>query len=513
MNKNAKKGIVKSVVFCILAFFCLAFQTWAGELTPDKDNELLFKNFENVFDSNGQYKAPGTEMVVGDHLVGIICVQNIDVEGTITWFQSVTDQLTGIFATRVEAIVDPDDYDPLGEQALPHLVLGTPTVNLFCKGEDCFSTAELLQPGEIFAFFRDQDAPVAPFESDGDMEDDVENATDGELWLTLGYRAGHNKKYGTDDDDGYFYTHNALEAILENFTGEAWAGLNAMRNHTGYAFGGINDPSELEIGDILIPGLLNDIYLSSELEPNPNSVNMDQEPTIPGHQPGTSPWDIRSNDPAHMLPTEEVLEGPCRMTGGGVDIDGEIIFGTLANDRYDRDRYQFGGQVGAPTGSPPQPYGEWTHHQQKGPHDSFTFHAGTSSAPYGTEILTLVCSDPGFCNPARPAPFKQIDFDGIGSFKNVKGALGGVVIPGETLHYFRSHVEDIGDAGPGGKQPKSDDCEHVPGTPIVVPDDCENCADVYQIEIHLTDDPGSDVIYTVGGFINGGNLQIHPAID
>ena len=141
MNKNVKRGIGKSVVFSILAFFCLVFQTWASELTPDKENALFYRNFENVFDSNGVYKAPDSQMVVGDHLVGIINVQNINVEGTTTWFQSPTDQLTGIFAMRVEAIVDPDTYDPSGTQTLPHLVLGSPTINLFCKWPDCFSTA------------------------------------------------------------------------------------------------------------------------------------------------------------------------------------------------------------------------------------------------------------------------------------------------------------------------------------------------------------------------------------
>ncbi|MCK4827792.1 hypothetical protein KA005_69330, partial [bacterium] len=273
----------------------------------------------------------------------------------------------------------------------------------------------------------------------------------------------------------------------------------------------LNDPDESELGGPYPPGnplwgnpiKINEMYLSGELEINPYS----------GRLGGTQPWDFVSNDPALIL-ADEVLEGACRMTGGGVDVDGEIVLETLAiaDDTDDKDKYQFGGQIGAPTASQPQPYGEWTHHQQKGPSGSFAFHAGTSSAPESTEILTVTCSDPGCCSPARPAPFKQIDFDGIGTFKNVKGELEDDVTPGVTLHYFRVHVEDIGEPGPGGKQPKSGDCTHTPGTPIVVPDDCETCPAVYQIEIYASDDPTSSVIYSVGGFINGGNLQIHPAI-
>lgn len=215
---------------------------------------------------------------------------------------------------------------------------------------------------------------------------------------------------------------------------------------------------------------------------------------------------------------EEEQPGSCRVTGGGVDVNGEIVLGSLAKaqDTDDRDRYQFGGQVGAPTASPPQPFGEWTHHQQKGPSGSFILHMGTHSAPPITEIAFVQCSDPGFCNPARPAPFKQIDFEGIGTFKNVKGSLKSIVVPDNkpnfTAHWVKVHIEDIGEAGPGGKQPKSDACTHIPGTAIDESQDCSNCPDVYQIEIHASADPASPVIYSVGAFIDAGNLQIHPEI-
>lgn len=290
----------KAALFFVLACFGFAFQTWASELTPNKDNVLFYRNFENVFDANGQYKEPDPtafQIEPGDHFAGIINLQHINVGGVTTWFQSPTDQITGIFAARVEAIVEPDTYDPIGSQTLPHLVLGPPTVNMFCKGSDCFSTA-VLEPGEIFALFRDLGATL--FEYNGDMYDDVLKATDGELWLTLGYSAGGDNAYGTADDDGYLYSHVAFGAPLANFTGESWAGLNAIRNNTGYVFGGINDPSEYEIGDLLIPGLLNDVYLSNELEGNPGSVILG----------GSQPWDIASNDPAHMFPLVAV---PCTL--------------------------------------------------------------------------------------------------------------------------------------------------------------------------------------------------------
>jgi len=228
-----------------------------------------------------------------------------------------------------------------------------------------------------------------------------------------------------------------------------------------------------------------------------------------------------------------VEEIACRMTGGGVSKDGgEILLpeltkqgipieGTVAEaadaENPDLDRYQFGGQIGAPTVSQPQPYGEWTHHQQKGPMGMFTFHAGTASAPEGTEIDIVTCSDPGYCDPARPAPAKQIDLEGVGTFKNVRsGPLKGLVVPDNnkiqrTLHYFRVHVEDIGEPGSGSQQIKDDNCEHVIGT-LIEEGDCAICPDVYQIEIHETELQSSPVLYSVGGFIDNGNLQIHPPI-
>ncbi len=209
-----------------------------------------------------------------------------------------------------------------------------------------------------------------------------------------------------------------------------------------------------------------------------------------------------------------VTPGGCRVTGGVLDKDGNWNGISWAKGHYNllngTNRYQAGGQAGANTGAQPQPKGEWTHHQQRGPAGSFIFHAGTASAPPDTEIDVIVCSDPGFCNPARPAPNKQIDFAGVGSFKNIRNPstpLSGVV-PGVTLHWFEVHIEDLGEPGKNGKQPPAPPTCPVGGSAGLVAS-CA-CPDFYRITIHETADPGSAVIYMVEGYLDGGNLQIHP---
>jgi hypothetical protein len=208
-------------------------------------------------------------------------------------------------------------------------------------------------------------------------------------------------------------------------------------------------------------------------------------------------------------------------------------------------QYRFGGQAGANTGMQPQPKGEWTHHQQRGPAGAFVFHGGTASAPAGTEIDVIRCSDPGYCQPARPAPVKQLDFDGIGTFKNLgKGSkapvwmIGSETVAGQrrgnrafegSFHWFEVNIDDLGE--PGGFNhgaPPSATCPSMgfgeKGAPPLA--NCD-CPDFYRITIYdgvLAEtvvrnadgsiDPSSmnrtDVIYEVYGYIDGGNLQIHP---
>jgi cysteine-rich repeat protein len=192
----------------------------------------------------------------------------------------------------------------------------------------------------------------------------------------------------------------------------------------------------------------------------------------------------------------------CRMTGGGND---------EFTDARGTNVYTFGGQNGAPTGNQPQPRGEWTHHQQRGPDGSFVFHAGTSSAPVGTEIAHISCSDPGWCRQARPAPAKQLDADGVGSFRNTRNlsAVMDAAISDGSLHYFEVHYEDLGEPGRSGEEPPAGTCPVMGSKGALA--DCD-CPDFYMITIHATIDPASAVIYKVFGYHDGGNVQLHPPI-
>lgn len=239
-------------------------------------------------------------------------------------------------------------------------------------------------------------------------------------------------------------------------------------------------------------------------------------------------YKIDSNSEFGARPPEPL--GACRVTGGGNDVDENLVISANENQPYPNtatlfpgytfksgsaNSYTYGGQVGAPT----VPFGEWTHHQKEGQTADFVFHAGSHSAPKDTTILAVVCSDPEACKAAvANASFKQIDFKGTGSFRSIKkdATINGFAAvkdsdpSGGTRHYFRVHIEDLGEPG-GSGGPKPNSCNKKPGA-FANAAACKNCPDIYQIEIHATTDPNSPIIYTVGAFVDGGNLQIHAPV-
>ncbi|MDF1552130.1 MAG: hypothetical protein P1P84_03660 [Deferrisomatales bacterium] len=230
---------------------------------------------------------------------------------------------------------------------------------------------------------------------------------------------------------------------------------------------------------------------------------------------------------------EEVLLGSCRVTAGG-NKDG-VYCPLKANGLPDtklcmEDIYHtWGGQAGAP----PTVDGNWTHHYKPSSRESFNFHSN--------DLFYIGCSDPGpFCEPARPADNRQIDFAGLGKFNATKGSFE--AFPGGEV-CFMVHLEDLGEPGQGGKWPVSVaeglDCEHCPGTPVVNGDasdlttrsDCRDCTDYYEIQIF--DSPANDGRVCLGNriWVNGqpdtvrcgagdpqldgfftraGNVQMHP---
>lgn len=278
---------------------------------------------------------------------------------------------------------------------------------------------------------------------------------------------------------------------------------------------------------------------------------------------GTLGWDETVAQDISVIPVQTNVPVPTNKNG---KVIGKKVAALEPPPPYD---YSMGGQAGANTAKQPQPKGEWTHSNHDGPDGlDFTFHAGTASAPDGTEIDEIICTDPGWCRQARPAPNKQIDFVGVGTFKNLKYSLDypdgsptptysiGVVNeafyniqiepagnkPGQdpaTQHWFQVHIEDLGEPGVEKKAADTAECplvtEALPG--VFIPGhgndpfnnppitdyiaDCD-CADFYHIKIYAGvvpefDEDGNvtninkdDVIYEVYGYIDGGNFQIHP---
>ena len=211
---------------------------------------------------------------------------------------------------------------------------------------------------------------------------------------------------------------------------------------------------------------------------------------------------------------EELSPLGCRVTGGVVDESGNCV--SCPDGSSGLNKFTCGGQAGANTAMPPQPSGNWTHSNKHGPAGQFTFHGGTPSAPPGTEIDWIECNDPGWCVQARPAPAKQIDFGGVGTFKNLKpnvpDEIADHVVKGVSLHYFEVNIDDGGEPGRAGKQdPPTEMCpaDGFGKYGSVESVDCE-CPDFYRITIYAGPTSDTAVIYEASGWIAGGNLQIHP---
>lgn len=242
------------------------------------------------------------------------------------------------------------------------------------------------------------------------------------------------------------------------------------------------------------------------------------------------------------------VPGACRVTYGGNDRNGNIApnsFGEacMALKGNKENCYTFGGQVGAPTANPTAggPFGEHTHHQVSGPAGDFVFRAGTHSAPSTTRISATACYDPGACRQAEAnAGFKQIDFEGTGSFRTLDAtakaylaAAAGHPVDADNadarVYYFRVDMDDTGEPGNKASKNRFDVTaatnflaadKNLPlndpaGDPLLSSfGACNTMADVYQFYICKDENKceQGDAIYAVRGFLTGGNIQLHKVI-
>lgn len=230
---------------------------------------------------------------------------------------------------------------------------------------------------------------------------------------------------------------------------------------------------------------------------------------------------IRPSAPDHCFgncsETLEVENCRCRVTGGGND--GRIPPKSWADGEFGDNQWTIGGQAGAPSASSPA-FGEWTHHQKRGSFGRFVFHGGTASAPSPeTFVENIRCSDPENCHPARPAPSKQIAFDGVGTIKNGKleASDSAREFGKDDLLCFFVEIEDLGEPGnrTDNDETNPTDCP-FDGHPSDGSCDKCGCADWYSISIvnchGLYGGPTSEEVYHVRGYLHGGNFQIHPLV-
>jgi hypothetical protein len=375
-----KRFRVFSVFLCLM--LCMAMTAGlanASVLDGGVENTIYFRNYEVAFDKV-EHVDPDTGEVtytyeeidfvnqsanlisVGDIFLGVIYIQDVIAPGHTWDADAGSDEFTGVFVQEVKQIYVPgtDNFpnanlqmttvDPFNQAVMntnqTHIVLGPATAGITLDpllGDDIV-VGNYLTGNEMFALWRDVDTNPGGFQSHLDVlagnttKEDVDDATDGVLWATLGYDEGALNTWDdgpnpfaildpdgslgwgpppvatgdevawnyvlglgpTSDNDGYFYTHTSpFGTTIANFKGELWGGLNIYQDNTGYPFWvGVQDGTEFEYtGPLgpLGPFMTFDMILSGEFE------MFEQWYGDPANS-GPSNWVFASNDPGVMHP-------------------------------------------------------------------------------------------------------------------------------------------------------------------------------------------------------------------
>lgn len=391
-------------------------------------------------------------------------------------------------------------------------------------------------------------------------------------WLTgTGYNNGKRILYGvvTDSSGGFTIGSAAIEA-LDQFIANDYPNISTIVGSGSTQLSGVTvyvdpdyfpgfDPSK--ISDLKIffntstvtpykqanpsANFVGDYAGAAGNMPPPASVAMNVGPVNGGPHAGDDLNFVLQADANQSFELGEEIPGACRVTYGGNDKNGNISPGSFGQNcakiKGVESCYTFGGQVGAPTADPAKggPFGEHTHHQVSGAAGDFVFHAGTRSSLKSTRITATACKDPGAIQPARAnASFKQIDFEGTGSFRTLSATAKQYLIANgapadintdnasDKIYYFRVDMVDAGEPGNKGKNHEQNACRQFldadQNNPLATADPLlldyvsggGSCADVYQFYVCPSELPceQNQAMYAVRAFLTGGNIQMHKVI-
>jgi len=241
-------------------------------------NTLYFQNVENWVDLDDDKLVSA-----GDIFYGIISMQNIMSGGAEQWSASnsgTIDSLSGIFMTQVTDVFE-DAGGPV------HIEMGAVDSGLDLSTltgyglTDANFTAVDRAAGVVLNLYTDTTTAYQENGAGGGGTDagkiaaDIDRATDGNLWGSLGIT------------DGYWYSHSPFydPLGLNADTILSYSGLNFVTNNTGYDYQDVNDPNESE-SDLTV-----DMYADSKI--TVNAVT------------GTLHWGYQSDDPATVVVTPE----------------------------------------------------------------------------------------------------------------------------------------------------------------------------------------------------------------